>query len=124
MSKILLKLKDEKGQNLVEFALVLIVLLLIFYGITEFGRAWYRADVLKNVANTAARSAAIQANMTSAVIKPYTSSGIRITYNFQSDSVTATASQTFNTVVPNFPVIGTLLDGKELERSATYRLEK
>ena len=56
MNKIFSNLKDKKGQALVEFALVVLIFLLILFGITEFGRAWCRADTLKNAANTAARS--------------------------------------------------------------------
>ena len=59
MKKILSKLKDEKGQSAVEFALVGTLLLVLLFGITEFGRAWYRADKLKGAANIAARTCAV-----------------------------------------------------------------
>ncbi len=50
MKNILSKLKNEKGQNTVEFAMVAVfVLIPVLFGITEFGRAWYHADLLKEV---------------------------------------------------------------------------
>ena len=47
-------LKDKGGQSLIEFALVLPILLLVLFGITEFGRA----IMVKNVLHTAAREGA------------------------------------------------------------------
>ncbi|MGZ9252352.1 MAG: TadE/TadG family type IV pilus assembly protein, partial [Candidatus Deferrimicrobiaceae bacterium] len=38
--------KQEKGQSLVEFALLLPVFLLILVGIAEFGRGWMTKNIL------------------------------------------------------------------------------
>jgi Flp pilus assembly protein TadG len=46
--------KDIKGQSIIEFALLLPILLLVLFGITEFGRA----IMVKNVLHTAAREGA------------------------------------------------------------------
>jgi len=46
--------KDKRGQSLIEFALVLPILLLVLFGITEFGRA----ILVKNVLHTASREGA------------------------------------------------------------------
>ncbi len=48
-------MKDKKGQNLVEFALVVPLLLLLVIGIAEFGRAW----MTKNILTGAAREAVV-----------------------------------------------------------------
>jgi Flp pilus assembly protein TadG len=53
--------KGEKGQNLVEFALVVPLLLLIVVGIAEFGRAWMTRNILTGAAREAVRIAAVPA---------------------------------------------------------------
>jgi len=55
-------LKDEKGQNLVEFALVVPILLLLVLGIAEFGRAWMTKNILTGAAREAVRVAAVGGN--------------------------------------------------------------
>lgn len=49
----------ERGQSLVEFALVLPVLLLLFMGILDFGRAVYAYNTLSNAAREGARVAIV-----------------------------------------------------------------
>lgn len=46
--------KDKKGQSIVEFAVLLPIVLMVLFGITEFGRA----IMVKNVLHTAAREGA------------------------------------------------------------------
>jgi len=53
--------KDKKGQSLVEFALVLPLLLLILFGITEFGRAIMTKNVLHSASREGARLAVVSA---------------------------------------------------------------
>lgn len=48
-------LRDERGQSLAEFALVLPVLLLIVFGIVEFALAWREYQIVTNVAREGAR---------------------------------------------------------------------
>lgn len=130
MKRFISKLRDEKGQNLVEFALVLIVLLLIVYGITEFGYAWYRADKLKNAANIAARTAAVTKNLNAArAAAERVESGMGAKVQFfpnplftNATSVRAVASERFQTVVPG--ILPMLSNITELRRDATYRLEQ
>jgi len=52
-------LRDRSGQNLVEFALVVIMLLLMVVGIVEFGRAWNLYQILANAAREGARLASL-----------------------------------------------------------------
>jgi len=52
-------LKDEKGQNLVEFALVVPLLLVLVFGIAEYGRAWMTRNILTGAAREAVRVAAV-----------------------------------------------------------------
>src|SRR5689334_11210220 len=48
-----------KGQAMVETALVLFILVLFVFGITEFGRAMYTKNTLNNAARAAARAAVV-----------------------------------------------------------------
>jgi hypothetical protein len=57
-----MKLNDRKGQAMVELALMLPVLLLIIFGITEFGRALYIENTLTNAAREGARMASISSS--------------------------------------------------------------
>lgn len=56
------KLRREKGQSLVEFALVVPLLLLLVIGIAEFGRAWMTRNILVGAAREAVRIAAVTGN--------------------------------------------------------------
>lgn len=121
------KLKDEKGQNLVEFALVVVFLLAIFFAIAEFGRAWYKADRLKNAANTAARITAVNKNYTGTAKQEAISvagDGVTIFYSFTSSSVKATAKYHFRSSVPSFMQMIGGFGNYTIRRDATYRLEQ
>jgi len=54
-------LGNEKGQNLVEFALVVPLLLILVFGIAEFGRAWMTQNILTGAAREAVRLLAVPA---------------------------------------------------------------
>jgi len=54
-------LRDRKGQNLIEFALVVPMLLLLVFGIAEFGRAWMTQNILTGAAREAVRLLAVPA---------------------------------------------------------------
>jgi Flp pilus assembly protein TadG len=53
--------ENEKGQSLVEFALVVPMLLVLVFGIAEFGRAWMTQNILTGAAREAVRLAAVPA---------------------------------------------------------------
>ena len=131
MASILSKLKNEKGQSAVEFALIAILLFLVVFGITEFGRAWYRADLLKNAANIGARTCAVskvQATAEAAAqaaIPNYNAATTTITVpncatQAAGSPVTVTISEPFNTAVPGLlPMLGSIA----ISRTATYSME-
>jgi len=52
-------LRDRSGQNLVEFALVVVMLLLLVVGIIEFGRVWNLYQILANASREGARLASL-----------------------------------------------------------------
>jgi len=55
------KIKDQRGQAIVEMALVLPILLLIVFGIIEFGRLYACDLAINNAAREGARAAALGA---------------------------------------------------------------
>jgi Flp pilus assembly protein TadG len=142
MQNILSKLKNEKGQSTVEFALIGILLLLLFFGIVEFGRAWFYADLLKGAANDTARTYAVsgavagQAKRTfyinDAAAKNRT---IEIIFSCQDasgnpvlctaspapESVTSAATLTFQSKAP---IMLPMLNNIPITRTATYRIEQ
>lgn len=52
-------MKSEKGQAAVEFALVLPILLILIFGIIDFGRILYTKNALTSLSQEAARHASI-----------------------------------------------------------------
>lgn len=54
-------MKSEKGQSLVEFALVIPILLMLLFGIVDFGRALHVYLTLDHAGRDAARTASIGA---------------------------------------------------------------
>jgi Flp pilus assembly protein TadG len=56
-----------RGQSLVEFALVLPILLLIFMGILDFGRAVFAYNTLSNAAREGARVAIVDQTVTGGI---------------------------------------------------------
>ncbi len=58
------KIKNNRGQAIVETALSIIILFLVVFGITEFGRAMYIKNMLNNAARAGARAAAVTSNLT------------------------------------------------------------
>ncbi len=57
-------LRSSSGQNLVEFALVVVLLLLLVIGIAEFARAWNVYQIITNAAREGARLASLPAGFT------------------------------------------------------------
>jgi Flp pilus assembly protein TadG len=53
---------SRRGQSVIEFALVLPILLLVVFGITEFGRAFWTLNVLTQAAREGVRVAAVGGN--------------------------------------------------------------
>jgi Flp pilus assembly protein TadG len=54
-------LRNRRGSAVVETALVLPFLLLLIFGITEFGRAWMTVNILQTASREAARLAVVTA---------------------------------------------------------------
>jgi len=54
-------IRSNRGQAVIEFALVFPMLLLVCFGITEFGRAWMTMNILTSAAREGVRLAAVTA---------------------------------------------------------------
>lgn len=52
-------IRNNRGQSVVEFALILPLLFLVLFGITEFGRAWMTANILTSAAREGCRIAIV-----------------------------------------------------------------
>jgi len=93
--------KHNRGQSLVEFALVIPILLLLMVGIMEFSRGWMTQNILTGAAREGARAAAVGGDAVSAATQVLNSANIntatvsvsppgsvgdpvsvRVTYNF------------------------------------------
>lgn len=59
--------RDARGQSLTEFALILPVLLLVIFGVLDFGRAIYAYNAVSNAAREGGRTAIV--NQTQAEIR-------------------------------------------------------
>jgi Flp pilus assembly protein TadG len=59
--------RSNRGQAVIEFALILPLLLLLCFGITEFGRAWMTMNILTSAAREGVRLAAVTAPDVAAV---------------------------------------------------------
>jgi Flp pilus assembly protein TadG len=70
-------LRDDAGAAAVEFALILPVVLLLLFGIIEFGRAWNVKQVLTDAAREGARVAVVNNVMSAAALQPKVTSTVR-----------------------------------------------
>lgn len=60
ISGITKRVRDERGQALVEFALIFTMLVILLFGIAEFGRGWRYANAVSDGARAGARFASMQ----------------------------------------------------------------
>lgn len=121
--------KNEKGQAVVEFALVLPVFILLVFGIIEFGRLMQTMNVLTSAAREGVRVAAVTApdqtlvtNAAQNILNASSVSGATISMtgpNAQRE-VTVTVQITYT------PITGSIipgLGGISLSRNSTMRWE-
>jgi len=133
MKLLLTKIKDEKGQSAVEFALIAIWLMLLVLGIVQFGWTWFRADLLKNAANIGARTCAVKKDVSlaraaaQAAIPNYNSAITTINVPAcdtlgPMSQATVTVIEPYRLIVPNLNKLIPITI-KPLTRTATYSVE-
>lgn len=122
--------KRRSGQAVIEFAFVLPLLLLLVFGITEFGRALMTVNVLTAAAREGARAAAVGADSTgvfnrvNAVLNAanITATGITITGPDANRAITVTVVADF--VVLSANVLPPTMRGTfSLQGSTVMRFE-
>lgn len=127
MKNSLTKKPNNCGQSLVEFALVLPILVLLVFGITEFGRYLYLKNTATNGARAGARVAAVTTNWAqkapifSAATSLIHGATVTITPTTQPTtgaSVTVIITKPFESIVPNIIKTPT-----SITASATMRYE-
>lgn len=126
------KLKNKKGQSLVEMALVLPVLLLILTGILDFGFLFNNYLIVSNASREGARSAAVGSTDTEIKNKVNTVAGTldssRLTVTIspdqrrtRGDSVTITVAYKYKLITP---IIAAIIPGPvNLTANTTMRCE-
>ena len=57
------KIQGERGQSVLELALILPILLMLILGISEFGRAWMTMNLLTGAVREGARMASVTPNI-------------------------------------------------------------
>lgn len=136
ISKITASWKNTRGQALVEFALILPLLLLLMFGIIEFGRAFFQKNITINAAREGARFAAVQTTWNVAAIQTYAKNTITLpsaqssanvtvdpqTRPASGGSTTVTVTTKFKTVVPKLLI--PLENYTSISASATMRYEQ
>lgn len=61
-------IKSERGQSLVEFALILPLFMIVLFGIMEFGKLWEMSNLITSASREGARVAAISGTSQSQAI--------------------------------------------------------
>src|SRR5437868_13300327 len=100
--------KSDRAAAMVEFAIVLPILLLIVFGIVDFGRALYMANKLTSAVREGARLASTQISPDPTVAASKTAVTNAVTAYVQAISAGAaapTVSETFSGAPPNMQSI-------------------
>ncbi len=123
--------KGERGQTMVEFALVFPVFLLLLFGVLDFGRVVYAYNTISNAAREGARAAVILDNtpdqvkttvVQKAVSLSLTTANVNVTSRAVGQPVTVTVDYRFT------PIVTAIVDamgasGIDLHASSTMYVE-
>jgi Flp pilus assembly protein TadG len=122
----------ERGQAMVEFALVLPVLCLVMFAVFEFGQAWWDYQQLSSAASEGARKAIVSrndANKTTAITTAVKDNAPGLDSGSVNVNITSTWSPGSTvTVTATYPeditIMGTTLFHGNLSSSRTARVEQ
>lgn len=123
------KIRNQKGQALVEMALVLPILLMLVFGIIEFGRIFNAYIIVSNASREGARYAAVGRSLTDIEtdIDNLTSTlgtvTIDVTPTDDGESVKVTVTHPLPLITP---IIGPMVSGSnhlDIESSTVMRVE-
>lgn len=125
-------MKSQKGQSLVEFALVIPVLLLLLFGIVDFGRTFHAYLTIDHAGREVAREVSIKHNEDADEdIKTRVVTNINLLTNDNIDIVYPSGKEAGQEVyiVITYPVdfltpvIGNIIGSFDLENTTVMRLE-
>ncbi len=123
-------LKKDKGQSIVEFALVAPILVLLLFGIIEFGRIYETVNVLTSAAREGARVAAVTApsgsQVNSAVNNVLQAGHVNGSPTITIAGPSAASQVTVTVSVQYIPITGNIVPGISnltLTRSSVMRWE-
>jgi Flp pilus assembly protein TadG len=128
---------NESGSVLIEFALVATVLLILVFGVIDFGRFLFTANNLTAAAREGARFASVLSalpddpRIDSVVVAraavlggtPVTANNVTVTYGAQNVSITVQVSDTFTYLTPVAPLLG-LGTTRPITVSSQFRWEQ
>lgn len=123
-------LRQQKGQSLVEFALLLPILVIIVFSAVEFGRLWMTMNVLTGAAREGARVASVTApnaalvqNAANSVLSAVNISGATVTVVGPDAANAVTVTVRINYSVLTGTIVPGLTGSFQLTRSASMRWE-
>jgi TadE-like protein len=127
--------RSERGQSLVETALVLPILLIILMGIFDFGRAIFAYNAVSNSAREAARLAIVNQDVTGVVAEGKRSAiglnpdAIDVTFTLPDCSGTVKVGCTAQVKVDHewsaiTPIIGSVIGPIQLSSTTEMRVER
>ena len=121
--------KSERGQSLVEFAMILPLFIIVLFGIMEFGRLWEISNLITSASREGARVAAISGSSQSQAINAaqHVLSAANIEDATVSVSGPNSASEVSVTVTLHYtPLTGSIIPGFDqfsISRSTIMRWE-
>jgi Flp pilus assembly protein TadG len=122
--------RKEDGQSLVEFALVLPILIVLIFGVIEFGRLWMTVNTLSGAAREGVRVAAVTApdaalvnNAVNNILTAANITGATITMAGPNAASEVTVTVQMNYTVLTASILPGLSGTLQLTRSATMRWE-
>lgn len=123
-------LRQQRGQSLVEFALLLPILVIIVFSAVEFGRLWMTMNVLTGAAREGARVASVTApnaalvqNAANSVLSAVNISGATVTVVGPDAANAVTVTVRINYSVLTGTIVPGLTGSFQLTRSASMRWE-
>ena len=123
---------SRRGQTLIEFAMILPILMMLIFGVIEFGRYLYLKNSVTNAAREGARKAVVTNPWSDSTVKQYLVDNSPISLNLGNINITPTsptpgAAVTVTVKIPFTSVVPSLIPQftnlSSIRASATMRYE-
>ncbi|MGR3765924.1 TadE/TadG family type IV pilus assembly protein [Rossellomorea sp. NS-SX7] len=116
-------MKSEKGQSLAEYALVLPLLLLLIFGIIDFGRYFHAYLTVDHAGREAARAASLGNNAVDAAVRNGAGIGLSSGHVQVSESGGEAVVRIVYPITFVTPVIGSLVGPLQVDNTTIMRIE-